>query len=97
MPADATAFPHRYSRHDLFASVSWPSGASPDVHIAYNREYWKSLEQFTKGFYVNDYYEASQETVNKNYQGNYDRLVAVKNKYDPSNLFRLNANVVPTV
>jgi hypothetical protein len=97
VPADATAFPHRYSRHDLFATVSWPSGASPDEHIAYNREYWKSLEQYTKGFYVNDYYEASQETVNKNYQGNYDRLVAVKNKHDPTNLFRLNANVVPTV
>jgi len=97
VPADATAFPHRYSRHDLFATVSWPAGASPDEHIAYNRQYWTALEQFTKGFYVNDYYEASQETVNKNYQGNYDRLVAVKNKYDPTNLFRLNANVVPTL
>jgi len=97
VPSDATAFPHRYSRHDMFATVSWPSGASPDTHIAYNREYWKSLEQFTRGFYVNDYYEASQETLNKNYQGNYERLVAVKNKYDPTNLFRLNANVVPTV
>jgi len=97
VPSDATAFPHRYSRHDMFATVSWPSGATPDEHIAYNRRYWTALEQFTKGFYVNDYYEASQETVNKNYQGNYERLVAVKNKYDPGNLFRLNANVVPTV
>ena len=81
----------------MFATVTWPAESPPDAHIAFLRNYWKSLEPFTKGFYVNDYYEASQEAVNKNYQGNYDRLVAVKNKYDPSNLFRLNANVVPTV
>jgi FAD binding domain/Berberine and berberine like len=97
VPADATAFAHRYANHDLFAAASWLSDASQDAHIAYIRQYWTALEQFTKGFYVNDYYEASQETVNKNYQGNYERLVAVKNKYDPTNLFRLNANVVPTV
>jgi FAD/FMN-containing dehydrogenase len=81
----------------LFAAISLPSGAAPDQHIAYNRQYWAELEQFTKGFYVNDYNEESQETVNKNYQGNYERLVQVKNKYDPTNLFRLNANVMPTV
>ena len=34
--------------------------------------------------------------INANYQGNYERLVKVKNKYDPTNLFRLNANVKPT-
>jgi hypothetical protein len=97
VPVDATAFPHRYSRHDMFAYTSWPANESGASHIEYIREYWKTLEKHTKGFYVNDYYEASQETLNKNYQGNYERLVAVKNKYDPTNLFRLNANVVPTV
>jgi hypothetical protein len=97
VPVDATAFPHRYSKHDMFAAVSWATGTSPDEHVAYIRQYWTGLEQFTRGFYVNDYYEESQETVNKNYQGNYERLVKVKNKYDPTNLFRLNANVVPTV
>jgi FAD/FMN-containing dehydrogenase len=97
VPADATAFPHRYSRHDLFAAVSWPTGAPSDEHVAYIRQYWKALEPHTRGFYVNDYFEASQETLNRNYQGNYERLVKVKNKYDPTNLFRLNANVVPTV
>ncbi len=39
----------------------------------------------------------SQGTVNLNYLGNYRRLVEIKNKYDPGNLFRLNANVVPSV
>jgi len=37
------------------------------------------------------------EAVNANYRGNFNRLVRVKNEYDPTNLFRLNANVQPTV
>ena len=35
--------------------------------------------------------------VNTNYRENYARLVTIKNKYDPTNLFRLNANVEPTI
>ncbi len=41
--------------------------------------------------------EASAAIVDSNYRENYDRLVKVKNRYDPTNLFRLNANVRPTV
>jgi len=35
--------------------------------------------------------------VNLNFLGNYERLVEIKNKYDPTNLFRLNANIKPSV
>ena len=49
------------------------------------------------GWYTNDVADESAKAVNQNYQGNYERLVTVKNRYDPTNLFRLNANVKPTV
>jgi hypothetical protein len=39
----------------------------------------------------------SPQAINANYQGNFERLLKVKNQYDPTNLFRLNANVKPTV
>jgi FAD/FMN-containing dehydrogenase len=41
--------------------------------------------------------DQQQEKLNENYRGNYDRLVALKNKYDPTNFLRLNANIEPTV
>jgi len=57
---------------------------------------WARLEPFTKGFYVNSRYEDDVKAFRENYGDNYPRLVRLKNKYDPLNLFRLNANVVPT-
>lgn len=94
---DATAFAHRYAKHNMFSSVSWPTHESRAEHVRYVKDYWKTLEPLTRGFYVNDISDQEQAIVSQNYQGNYERLVTVKNKYDPSNLFRLNANVAPTI
>ena len=66
-------------------------------HIRWLREYWATVEPHTHGFYTNDASDVSQQKMHRNYGGNYDRLLALKNKYDPTNLFRLNANIVPTV
>ena len=96
VPADATAFAHRKSVANMFAVVEWPLEESRDSHVRYIKEYWKDFEPFTDGWYTNDIADESTGTVNKNYQGNYERLVKVKNQYDPTNLFRLNANVRPT-
>ena len=96
VPANATAFAHRKSVANMFAVVEWPLEESRDSHVKYIKEYWKDFEPFTDGWYTNEIADQSAGTVNKNYQGNYERLVKVKSQYDPTNLFRLNANVKPT-
>jgi hypothetical protein len=94
----ATAFPQRNAIANMLALVGWPHGMDASAHIAWIRQYWQALERFTDGFYVNDATaDASSAAIRATYQHNHDRLVAVKNRYDPKNLFRLNANVEPTV
>jgi hypothetical protein len=98
VPADATAFSQRDIHSNMLCSVYWPFGQDGSEHIQWIRNFWAPLERFTYGFYVNDLDpNASTAAVKANYRSNHDRLVVVKNKYDPKNLFRLNANVKPTV
>ena len=93
---NATAFPNRNAISSPFVSVSWNKGADPDRHIQYMRSYWSTIEAYTDGFYTNIGDYETQASVNKNYRGNYKRLVELKDRYDPGNLFRLNANVQPS-
>ncbi len=97
VPADATAFAHRKSIANMFAIVEWPLSEPADSFIEYGRANWKNYAPFTDGWYTNEVDTHSVQSVNSNYQGNYERLVKVKNRYDPTNLFRLNANVKPTI
>jgi FAD binding domain/Berberine and berberine like len=93
--ADATAFAHRYSKHNMFAVVTWPLDKAAEPHIKYIRRYWAGLEPFTYGYYTNEVGDEPQSKVHANYQGNFERLLSLKKKYDPANLFRLNANIDP--
>ena len=95
--ADATAFPHRDSESNMLCGVRWPFGEEGGEHREYVEDYWKNIEPHTQGFYTNDLLRESQGMVNLNYLGNYRRLVEIKNKYDPGNLFRRNANIPPSV
>jgi FAD/FMN-containing dehydrogenase len=97
VPADTTAFPHRYANSNLITGSFWPYGVDTAPHIEWSRRYWRKVDKFTKGFYTVDEFSESQQQVNKNFLGNYDRLVKIKNQYDPTNLFRLNANIKPTI
>ena len=94
--ADATAFAHRKSQSNMFAVVTWSLDGERTPHVQYVRDYWKSLAPRTDGFYTNESSDEPASKVHANYQGNFDRLLALKNQYDPGNLFRLNANIVPT-
>ena len=94
----ATAFPNRDMLFTLGAHSIWPTKDGIEENTAKMRANWHELEPLTKGFYTN--YVDSDVTMagyRDNYGANFERLVALKGKYDPNNLFRLNANVPPKI
>jgi FAD/FMN-containing dehydrogenase len=93
---DATAFPNRNAANGPAVVVSWNEGADPAPHVDYIRSYWSTIEQFTDGFYTNTGDFESRAALKSNYRGNHQRLVKLKDRYDPGNLFRLNMNVPPS-
>jgi len=72
-----------------------------DVNVRWTRELSEMMRPFTTGSdYVNQIgleTEEGSERIRAAYGVNYDRLVMLKNKYDPTNLFRHNQNIKPTV
>jgi FAD/FMN-containing dehydrogenase len=94
---DATAFFHRDALWDMAIITNWEASAESEANIAAMRAVWARLEPLTHGFYVNSRHEDDLKAFRENYGDNYARLVQLKNRYDPLNLFRLNANIVPTV
>lgn len=95
---DATAFPNRKGKYWLMVNSFWRNPAdNGNERIARARAaFGKVVEPHVVGFYVNSMAEDDYAKVDENYGANYARLVRLKNKYDPKNLFRLNANVKPT-
>ena len=95
---DATAFPNRDAMYWLGAIGVWPDQQGMDDKVAKMRAAWRELEPLTKGFYTNlSDADATTAVYRENYGANFERLVALKAKYDPMNLFRLNANVPPKI
>ena len=98
VPADATAFGHRDAAHDLNIVGAWlPDDPEPERHIAWVRGFFDALEPHSRGVYVNFTSDDTQERVRAAAYGpeKWKRLVALKQKYDPKNFFRLNANIPP--
>ena len=95
VPVDATAFPHRKALAAMMVLTSWPLDTDGSPHIDYLRDYWSTIEPRTDGYYTVDTANESSQVRHGNYQGNFPRLLEVKKKYDPENLFRLNANIAP--
>ncbi len=92
----ATAYAYRYAKQNMMIITAWKASDNAGPPIEWSRQYWKALEPFTRGFYINEVAgDEGARAVNANYLGNYPRLAAIKAKYDPTNLFRLNANITP--
>jgi hypothetical protein len=98
VPEHSTAFPHRDASHDINIVASWlPEGASDaDRHVEWVRGLFHALEPHSRGVYVNFTSDDAGERVRQAYNDDqWTRLTALKAKYDPSNFFRMNANISP--
>jgi FAD/FMN-containing dehydrogenase len=100
-PYDQTAFGHREARYALLITSMWLDRQESERHIRWARELSQAFEPFASGGeYVNDLGREAEEgmaRIKAGYGANYERLVALKAKYDPTNLFRHNQNIPPTV
>ncbi len=96
VPLESTAFPRRDMAFTLAIWADWPNADGADAKVEQMRGIWRELEPLTQGFYTNyDGKGTTEARYRENFGANLERLVALKAKYDPGNLFRLNANVPP--
>ena len=97
---DETAFAHRDVPYNLLILGAWDKEADDEANIAWARETWHAMQPYASaGVYMNylgQEAEEGAERVRASYgQAKFDRLVALKTKYDPKNLFRMNQNIQP--
>ncbi|MCA9876156.1 MAG: FAD-binding oxidoreductase [Thermomicrobiales bacterium] len=96
VPRDATAWNYRDAKWGMVIVGVSPDPADNPAMIAWARAYWSALHPYSAGgAYVNMMMEEGEDRVQAAYRDNYGRLVTVKTKYDPNNLFRVNQNIKP--
>ena len=75
-----------------------PDPANNERMIQWSKDYWSALHPHSAGgAYVNMIMDEGQERIRAAYRDNYPRLAAIKQKYDPANLFHVNQNIKPSV
>ena len=98
VPVDATAVPHRAQGINLNIASVWTDPAATDENIAWTRATYDAVQPSMSGLRYFNYLgddEPGQDPVRGAYGQNYERLVELKTKYDPQNLFHLNQNIPP--
>ena len=97
VPVDATAFAHRDKQALISVfSTEWQPGNRE--HLARAEQLWQAIAPYTEGVYSNFLMDEGEQRVHQAYPpATYARLVALKNRYDPTNLFHLNQNIIPTL
>ncbi|HEY7523378.1 MAG TPA: FAD-binding oxidoreductase [Candidatus Limnocylindrales bacterium] len=95
-PRDATAFSHRDAAFDYLAVAYWDDPAEDDVRIAAARSAADRMRPFSLGVYVNNLVDEGEGSLRAAYtDGRLKRLIALKRRIDPDNIFHRNANIAP--
>ncbi|MGH6885100.1 MAG: FAD-binding oxidoreductase [Geminicoccales bacterium] len=94
----ASAFGHRDARFDFSILTSWADPEQTDEHLAWTRGFWEAMQPHAaQSVYVNNLGAEGEDRVRAAYAPEiYDRLIRLKDEYDPDNLFRLNQNIRPS-
>jgi len=93
---DATAFAQRHAQYDLGILGQWTRREEAERHIAWTREFADAMAPYRSGDYLLNFLgEGEDEAIAAAFGPNHARLVEVKTKYDPTNLFRVNHNIQP--
>ena len=95
---EATAVPHREDGYNFLIASVWTDPATTDENIAWTRAAFESVQPYAAARRYVNYLagdDSGEDPVRSAYGPNYDRLVELKAKYDPDNLFHLNVNIEP--
>lgn len=91
-----TAFSYREAKWSMVIAGIDPDPANAAKITQWAKDYWNALRPYgAGGAYVNFMMDEGSERVRATYRDNYERLAAIKAKYDPANLFRVNQNIRP--
>ncbi|MCE3552914.1 FAD-binding oxidoreductase [Pseudonocardia sp. RS11V-5] len=91
-----TAFWHRDSSYNLLVTSMWEDRRNAEENISWTKDFVEATARFASGgVYVNYLGEEGSDRIRSAFGSNFDRLTAVKQKYDPENVFRLNQNIEP--
>jgi FAD/FMN-containing dehydrogenase len=98
VPHDETAYVHRDAPFIININAAWTDPAESEAYIRWARDYWSAMLRYSAGgVYVNFLNDEGQDRVKAAYdRPTYERLVALKQKYDPDNFFHLNQNITPS-
>jgi hypothetical protein len=95
VPAGDTAFAHRAANYILAAVGSWDEGQDGAMETTWLEDYYDAIRPYGTGVYVN-FLADDTERIREAYPGaTYERLVMVKRRFDPENVFCQNQNISP--
>lgn len=92
---EVTAFGNRRDQWDSDIISQWLDPADDEKNISWTRNFWKEIEPLTNGVYVNHLGSDDDPRIANAYGSNFEKLKAIKKKYDPDNFFRMNNNIRP--
>jgi FAD/FMN-containing dehydrogenase len=96
LPPGATAYPHRNVQFAMNVHGRWTDAADDDKVVGWAREFFAAAAPYAAGsVYINFLTQDEGARIREAYGANYDRLVEIKRRYDPDNLFHFNHNIRP--